>query len=322
MTRPTLTIAVLDDYQGAAERFGRWDAIPADVRLDAVREHIADVGELAERIADADVVVAMRERTEIGRELLARLDRLRLLVTTGPSNRAIDVAAAHERGVTVCGTGGYVTPTSELTWALIFAAARHVPDEHQAVRSGGWQHTIGTELAGRTLGLLGLGRIGALVARVGLALDMEVVAWSQNLDADRARAVGVEPVERDELFGRADVLSVHLQLSDRTHGIVGARELAAMKPTAILVNTSRGPIVDEAALVDALRDGTIGGAGLDVFDTEPLPTDHPLRRAPNVVLTPHLGYVTDGLYQLFYDDIVDDVVGWLAGEPRRLVAAD
>jgi len=315
----TTRIAVLDDYQQVARRFGDWDVLGPEVEVEAFAEHIGDPAGLAARLADFDIVVAMRERTPITAELLERLPKLQLLVTTGPRNAVIDVAAAAARGIPVVGTGGRLTPTSELTWGLILALLRHIPAEDTAVRADGWQHTMGTELAGKTLGLLGLGNLGALVAVVGQAFQMQTIAWSQHLSAKRAEEVGVELVSKDELFARADVLSVHLVLSDRTRGLVGRAELAAMKPTAVVINTSRGPIVDEAALVDALRDGTIAGAGLDVFDQEPLPPDHPLRSAPNTVLTPHIGYVTDRLYARFYREIVEDIAAWLAGEPIRVV---
>lgn len=316
----TLHIAILDDYQGAALQFGSWGTIPANVVLDPIAEHLHDRSALVARLLDANVIVAMRERTVIDDALLDRLPALRLIVTTGPSNAVIDVGAANDRGVTVCGTGGYVTPTSELTWGLILAAARHIPAEDAAVREGRWQHTIGTELAGRTLGLLGLGRIGSLVARVGLAFGMNVIAWSQHLDADAAHSQGVNAVALDELFASADVLSVHLVLSDRTEGLVGADEIALMKPTSILVNTSRGPIIDETALIQALRERQIACAALDVFDHEPLPPRHPLRQLSNVVLTPHVGFVTDGLYRLFYAEIVEDISAWIEGSPVRLVS--
>jgi phosphoglycerate dehydrogenase-like enzyme len=220
----------------------------------------------------------------------------------------------------VCGTRGLPSPTAELTWALILALVRHVPAEDRALRRGGWQHTIGTELAGRTLGVIGLGRLGTRVAAIGRAFEMDVVAWSQNLSADTAANAGVRAVARDELLATADVVTIHLRLSERTRGLIGAAELAAMKPGAYLVNTSRGPIVDEAALLAALREGTIAGAGLDVYDTEPLPPDHPLRSAPSTVLTPHVGYVTTGTYAVFYGDAVEDIEAWLAGEPVRVLA--
>jgi len=309
-------VVVLDDYQAVASSFARWGDIDGDVRF--VHEHV-EGDALVSLLCDATVVVAMRERTAFDADLLARLDRLRLLVTTGASNASIDVAAAAARGVTVCGTRGLPSPAAELTWALILALVRQVPDADRFVREGGWQSTVGTDLAGRTLGLLGLGRLGQRVARVGRAFDMEVLAWSQNLDPDAARTLGVEPTPKDDLLARADVVSLHLRLSERTVGVVGARELALMKPTAFLVNTSRGPLVDEAALVRALTDGRLAGAGLDVFDQEPLPVDHPLRTTPRTVLSPHLGYVTDGSYAVFYTDAVEDVVAWQAGSPVRVV---
>jgi phosphoglycerate dehydrogenase-like enzyme len=261
----------------------------------------------------------MRERTPFGADLLARLPRLRLLVTTGMANPSIDLDAAAARGVVVCGTGGLPSPTAELTWALILALLRHVPEEDARMRAGGWQATVGTELAGRTLGVIGLGRLGRRVAAVGRAFEMDVLAWSQNLAPDDARAAGAEPEGRDELLARSDVVTIHLRLSDRTRGLIGAAELARMKPSAVLVNTSRGPIVDETALVAALRDGTVAGAGLDVYDTEPLPPGHPLLSAPNTMLTPHLGYVTAGTYARFYADAVEDIAAFQRGAPMRVL---
>jgi phosphoglycerate dehydrogenase-like enzyme len=266
------------------------------------------------------VIVAMRERTPIGADLLARLPRLRLLVTTGMANPSIDIAAAGARGIVVCGTGGLPSPTAELTWALVLALARHVCAEDRRMRDGGWQQSVGTELAGRTLGVIGLGRLGRRVAAVGQAFEMPVIAWSQNLVAAGARSLGVEPVPRDELLARADVVTLHLRLSDRTRGLIGRHELALMQRSALLVNTSRGPIVDEAALLEALHAGTIAGAALDVYDTEPLPPEHPLRSAPNTVLTPHLGYVTSGTYARFYGDAVEDVAAFLRGAPVRVLS--
>lgn len=314
-----LRVAVLDDYQQVAAEFGDWASVPVPVDLDAVDVHLDGRDAIAARLSGAQVVVAMRERTVIDADLLDLLPDVRLIVTTGPFNAAIDVAAANQRGITVCGTGGSLTPTSELTWALILALARHVPAEDRAVREGRWQHTVGVDLAGRTLGLLGLGRIGRLVARAGIAFGMDVQAWSRNLEPEVADRYGVSAVGRDELFETSDVVSIHVVLSDSSRGLVGARELSMMKHTALLINTSRGPIVDEAALIDALRRGEIAGAGLDVYDREPLPTDHPLRSVPNTVLTPHVGYVTDGLYALFYREIVEDIVAWLDGAPIRVV---
>ncbi len=307
---------MLDDYQRVAARFGAWDQVEGEVRF--VHEHL-EGDALVEALADARVVVAMRERTAFDAGLLARLDRLELLVTTGGVNASIDVAAAARQGVTVCGTRSLPSPAAELTWALLLALVRQVPQADQGLRTGGWQTTIGTELDGRTLGLLGLGRLGQRVARVGQAFGMDVLAWSANLDPDTARALAVEPTDKDDLLARSDVVSLHLRLSDRTRGVVGARELALMRPTSYLVNTSRGPLVDEPALVDALTSGRIAGAALDVFDREPLPVDHPLRSAPHTVLTPHLGYVTDGSYAVFYGDAAEDVVAWQGGEPVRVI---
>jgi phosphoglycerate dehydrogenase-like enzyme len=310
---------VLDDYQNVASACADWSTVA--VELVSLTEHVSDEGALADQAAGAEIIVAMRERTRFTRSLFSRLPDLRLLVTTGMGNAAIDLPASADHGVTVCGTSGIVTPTSELTWALIHALARHVVADDNTMRAGGWQTRIGMGLHGQRLGLLGLGRIGALVARIGVAFGMDVVAWSQNLTAERAADVGVRLVDMDELLRTSDVLSIHLVLSDRTRGLIGANELAKMKPTAYLVNTSRGPIVVHDALVAALRDGTIAGAGLDVYDVEPLPTDDPLRRLPNTVLTPHTGYVVTECYEIFYREIVEDIAAWQAGRPVRVIPA-
>ena len=311
-------VVVLDDYQRVASDYASWDSIDGEVEF--VHDHL-EGEDLVAALTGADVVVAMRERTPFDADLLARLDALRLLVTTGAANASIDVAAAASRGVTVCGTGALPSPAAEMTWALLLALVRQVPEADRGVREGGWQTTIGTELAGKTLGLLGLGRLGQRVARVGLAFEMPVIAWSQHLDPELARGLGVEPAPtKEDLLERSDVVSLHLKLSERTRGIVGARELGLLKPGALLVNTSRGPLVDEDALVEALRSGRLGGAALDVFDREPLPADHPLRTAPRTVLSPHLGYVTDGTYRVFYGDAVENVLAWQRGEPLRVVA--
>ena len=314
-------IAVLDDYQEVALGLADWSALPSTCRVRAYRDHLREEQAVAERLAEFEAVVAMRERTPFTRSLLEKLPRLRLLVTTGMRNAAIDLAAASERGVVVCGTEGLPYPTAELTWALILALARHVPKEDRAVRDGSWQTTLGVGLNGRTLGLLGLGRLGAQVARIGLAFGMETLAWSQNLTAERAAEVGARLVARDVLLQRADVLSIHLVLGERTRGLLGARELGLMKRTALLVNTSRGPIVDEAALVHALSTGAIAGAGLDVFDIEPLPVDHPLLGAPNAVITPHLGYVTEDTYRIFYGQALENIQAYLRGAPTRVLSA-
>jgi len=308
---------VLDDYQQVAASCADWSRVDGDVRF--VHEHL-EGDDLVTALRDASVVVAMRERTAFDEQLLARLGRLRLLVTTGATNASIDVAAAARHGVTVCGTRSLLSPAAEMTWALLLALVRQLPQADADLRAGRWQTTVGTELAGKTLGVVGLGRLGQRVARVALAFEMEVLAWSQNLDADAARDLGVAPVaSKDELLSRSDVVTLHLRLSDRTRGIIGARELALMKPDAYLVNTSRGPLVDEAALVDVLAAGRIAGAGLDVYDREPLPPGHPLLTAPRTVLSPHLGYVTDGSFRVFYADVVEDVVAWQGGAPTRVI---
>jgi phosphoglycerate dehydrogenase-like enzyme len=315
----TIRVAVLDDYQGVAEAYADWGTVPGGVELQAFRDHIADEDALVAALAPFPVVVAMRERTPFPRSVLERLPELRLLVTTGPVNAAIDVAAARERGVEVSGTGGMLSNTVELTWALLLALVKRLPEETAAVRSGRWQTVVGGDLAGRTLGLVGLGRIGGQMATIAGAFGMDVIAWSTNLDAATAQEKGARRVDKAELFATADVVSVHLQLSERTRGIVGAAELAAMKPSAYLVNTSRGPIVDEDALAAALAAGTIAGAGLDTFGTEPLPAGHPFRTLPNVIATPHVGYVSEGCYRIFWRDIVEDVAAWVAGNPIRPV---
>jgi phosphoglycerate dehydrogenase-like enzyme len=314
-------VAILDDYQGVALQMADWGTLPAGTDVQVFRDHLADETAVAERLADFEVVVAMRERTPFPRRLLERLPTLRLLVTTGMRNASIDLAAATERGIVVCGTGGVGAATAELTWGLILALLRQIPREDAATRSGAWQVSVGVGLHDKTLGVLGLGNLGSRLATVGRAFGMRVIAWSQNLTAARAAEVGATLVGKDELLAQADILSIHLVLSERTRGLIGARELALMKPTAYLVNTSRGPIVDEAALIDALRRGAIAGAALDVFDVEPLPADHPLRSLPNTVVTPHLGYVTAETYRVFFGDAVQDIRSFLAGTPVRVLSA-
>ena len=318
--REILRIAVLDDYQGIADTVD-WSSIPRPVQVSSIREHIASGDRLVDVLAGYEVVVAMRERTSIDGTLLARLPALKLLVTTGPFNAAIDVAAAHRLGIVVSGTGGSITPTVELTWALILALQRRLLIEDQAIRSGRWQRTIGTELAGATLGLVGLGRIGQRVASIANAFGMHVIAWSPNLTDERATRAGAVRVERETLFATADIVSLHLVLADSTRGVVGEAELSAMKPTAILVNTARGGLVDEAALVEALRSNDIRGAALDVYQKEPLPLGHPFTTLRNTLLTPHVGYVTKELMDLFYRDIVEDIAAYCVGSPVRLLKA-
>jgi phosphoglycerate dehydrogenase-like enzyme len=312
-------IVLLDDYQGIALDYGGWDRVPDDWEKVALCRHIADLDELVEALAGAEIVLAMRERTQFPASTLDRLPDLKLLITTGMGNVAVDIPAAQRNGVVVCGTGGHGPATAELAWALILGLARKIPAEDANMRQGGWQTTIGTDLAGTTLGLVGLGNLGKQMVPVAKAFGMDVIAWSTNLDPEEARAAGAEPVTKDELFERSDFVSVHYKLSDRSRGLIGAADLALMKQSAFLVNTSRGPIVDTDALLEALEAGTIAGAGLDVYDTEPLPADHALRSAPRTIITPHLGYVTEDTYTVFFDDAVEDVLAYLAGDPVRVL---
>jgi phosphoglycerate dehydrogenase-like enzyme len=312
-------VAVLDDYQDVARHYGPWEELGDAVDVTVFTDHVADEESLVDRIAGFPVVVAMRERTAFPRRVLQRLSDLRLLVTTGMGNAAIDLAAARDHGVVVTGTGGLGPPTAELTWALILGLARDLVGEDRSIRTGGWQRSVGADLDGATLGVVGLGRLGSRVASIGLAFGMDVIAWSQNLQSATAQARGVRAVSKEELFRTADVVTVHLQLSERTRGLITKDDLALLKPTATIVNTSRGPIIDEGALLEALSLGKLAGAGLDVFDVEPLPDEHPLRSAPRTLLTPHIGYVTDGTYQLFYREIVEDIAAFLAGHPVRVL---
>jgi phosphoglycerate dehydrogenase-like enzyme len=315
-----MRVAILDDYQRVALSMADWPSIGAGVSVHPFHDRLGTEDHVAERLRNFDVIVAMRERTPLPGSLIERLPLLKLIVTTGKRNAAIDVKAACARGVVVSGTSTLSQPPAELTWGLILALARSIPHESAAMRSGGWQSTIGVGLHGKTLGILGLGRLGTDVARIGQAFGMHVIAWSQKLTRDKTDAAGVELVDKDALFQRADIVSVHLVLGDRTRGLVGERELAMMKPTAFLINTARGPIVDEHALIYALRHSVIAGAALDVFDEEPLPVDHPLRRLENALLTPHLGYVTTENYRLAYGEAVEDIRAFLAGAPVRVLA--
>ncbi|MDQ2811068.1 MAG: D-2-hydroxyacid dehydrogenase family protein [Actinomycetota bacterium] len=328
-----MRVAILDDYRQVALASTDWSAVRALAGITVFAEHIARTESLVRALEPFDVIVAMRERTYFDASRLRQLPRLKLLVTTGMMNSSIDIDAASARGVTVCGTGGSATSTAELTWGLILALARHLPFEDQRMRiagqaggaalgpGGGWQHTIGTGLAGKRLGLVGLGRQGQRVAQIGRAFGMKLTAWSQNLDPDQAKKSHAKAVSKEKLFASADVVTVHYKLSERSTGLVGAPELALMKPSAYLVNTSRGPIVDSAALLAALRSGSIAGAGLDVYDVEPLPLSDPLRTARNVVLTPHLGYVTDDAYRVFYGEAAQDIVAFAQGAPVRALTA-
>jgi phosphoglycerate dehydrogenase-like enzyme len=313
-------IVVLDDYQGRASELGDWGRLGARGEVVFVRDHL-DGDALLDALGGAEVVIAMRERTAFDRELLSRLPELRLLVTTGLQNASIDVGAANEFGITVSGTRSGSEGTIELTWALLLGAVKELRREDAAMRRGAWQEHLSGDLAGSTLGLLGLGRLGGLMVPIAKAFKMDVIAWSQNLTRERCDELGVELVTKDELFGRADVISIHLKLSERTRGLVGAAELAKMRPGAILVNTSRGPIVDEAALVAALRAATIAGAALDVYDVEPLPADHVLRSLDNVVITPHLGYASVRNFTRYFAESIEDIEAFFEGAPIRVLEA-
>jgi len=320
--RGALRLAIIDDYHDVAQRVADWHRLPSNISVSTFTDHVRG-DELTRRLLPFDILVIMRERTQLSREVIERLPNLKLLVTTGARNLAIDLAACRERSILVCGTdSGGGSSTVELTWALILAVARHIVEADHVLRSGFWQPTVGVGLAGKTLGVLGLGRIGSRVARVGVAFGMDTIAWSENLTAEHAEAGGCVRVERRQLFERADVLSIHLLLTGRTRGIVSRRELGWMKPSAILINTARAGLIDEPALVDALKHGAIAGAGLDVHAEEPLSLDAPIRSAPNTVLTPHVGYVTRDTYKLYYSQALEDVEAWLAGRPIRVISID
>jgi phosphoglycerate dehydrogenase-like enzyme len=316
-----LRCAILDDYQHVALRSADWTTLADRVDVRVLQERVADEGDLATRIGDCEIVVIMRERTPFTRSLFAQLPNLKLLVTSGMRNAAIDLAAARDHAVTVCGTGSQAAPPAELTWALILALARHVTQEASAFRANGpWQSSVGTDLQGRTLGIIGLGNIGRRVARVAAAFNMRVVAWSQNLTAARAEASGAMLAPKESLLAESDFVTIHLVLSDRTRGLLGAGELRQMKPTAYLINTSRAPIVDQQALVHALRERWIAGAGLDVFEEEPPRPDDPLRSLPNVLATPHLGYVSRDNYRTYYGEAVEDIAAFLHGAAIRTLS--
>ncbi|MGH3510506.1 MAG: D-2-hydroxyacid dehydrogenase family protein [Nocardioidaceae bacterium] len=314
-----MRIAVLDDYQGVALAMADWSRVLARADVDVFRDHVADPAALTTRLAPYDGVVLMRERTALPASVIEALPNLKLVVTTGRRNPAIDLEALSGRGVVVCNTESPANSTSELTWALILGLSRHLVEEVTSVREGGWQTTLGSDLAGRTLGIVGLGRIGAQVATVGRAFGMTVLAWSRSLTPERAAQVGATAVSLDDVLSGSDIVTVHVVLSDSTRGLLGQRELALMRPGALLVNTSRGPIVDTVALVRGLDTGRLGGAALDVFEEEPLPPDHPLRTAPRALITPHIGYVTEGVYRVFFEQAVEDIEAFLDGAPIRTV---
>lgn len=304
-------VAVLDDYQGTALAAADWSPLDGRAEVTVFRDHLSDPDAVVARLTPFDVVCVMRERTPLTRAIIERLPRLRLIASTGPANASIDRDAAAERGITIAHTGYSSNGAIELTWALILAAVRHVAQQVASMRAGGWQVAVGDDLAGRTIGLVGLGRIGSASARIAQAFGMNVIAWSTNLTPEKAEAAGARYVGKEELFRQADIVSVHLILSQRSRGIVGAAELSAMKPTAWFVNTSRGPLVDEIALIDVLERKRIAGAALDVYDVEPLPAGHPFRTLPNVVATPHVGFVTRDTYAVFYRDTVKNILAWL-----------
>ncbi len=306
-----MKIAVLDDYQGVALQMADWSAIQQEADVTVFHDHLSEQDAVAARLQPFDVICAMRERTPFPKALLARLPNLKLLVSTGARNASIDMEAAKALGITVQGTGYVPHGAAELTWALILAAAKRIPQESASVRGGGWQTSIGLDLKGSTLGIVGLGKLGSTIARYAQAFDMNVLAWSPNLTEEKAQEVGARLVSKDQLFRDSDIVTVHVVLSDRSRGMIGAAELHAMKPTAWFVNTSRGPLVDEAALIHVLETHKIAGAALDVFDQEPLPVDHPFRTMNNVLATPHIGFVTEQTYKVFYGDTVANILRWL-----------
>ena len=315
-----MRIAVLDDYQNVARDMADWSRLQREHEVTFFHDTYEGLDGFAKRLAGYEVLGVMRERSPIGRDLLERLPDVKLIATAGMRNAAIDLDYCKERGIVVCGTQNSADSTPELAWGHIISLARHIHVENQRMREGRWITTLGLNLTGKTLGIVGLGRLGRRMAEIGHAFNMQIIAWSHNLTDGQAAEAGVERVEKDDLFRRADFITIHYKLGERSRGLVGAHELGLMKKTAYLVNTSRGPIVDTDALIAALGAGQIAGAGIDVYDEEPLPPDHPLRRMPRTLLTPHLGYVTDGTYSAFYGQMVESVEKWLAGEPVRVLA--
>jgi phosphoglycerate dehydrogenase-like enzyme len=310
-------VAILDDYQNVALANGDWSRLNGRADVTVFHDHLFDEDALAARLEPFAAVCLMRERTPLRKPLLDRLPNLQLIATSGMWNASVDLVACEERGIIVSGTQASGGGTSQVTWALIFALAQQITTVDRDVREGRWQTGLGEDLQGKTLGLLGLGRVGAKVAAAADAFGMKLIAWSPNMTADRAAACGATLVTREELLAQSDFLSIHVVLGPRSRGMIGAAEIAQMKPTAYLINTSRGPVVDEPALIAALEARRIAGAGLDVFDVEPLPLDHPLRRLPNTVLTPHIGYASKESYALYYAQMLEDVEAWLAGSPIR-----
>ena len=314
--------AILDDYQNVAMEMADWSAIEKDVAIKVFNKPFANQDEVIKALQGFTIVVGMRERTAFPRKVVESLPDLKLLITTGARNNSFDVKACAERGVTVCGTGSFGSPTTGIAFGLILELTRRIGFENARLKAGApWQTTIGRDLEGLTLGVLGLGKLGQRSAAVGKAFGMKTMAWSQNLTEEKAKASGADYVSKEDLFRNSDIVTIHVVLSDRSRGLVGERELALMKKTAYLINTSRGPIVDETALIAATRNNAIAGAGLDVFDVEPLPLDHPFRKMDNVVITPHLGYVSEQNYRKYFPDVVEDIRAWLDGKPVRAIEA-
>jgi phosphoglycerate dehydrogenase-like enzyme len=315
--------AILDDYQNIALKAADWSPVAKDLDIKVFSQPLGSQDQVIKALADFEIICGMRERTPFPRAVISALPKLKLLITTGARNASFDLAAAKDHNVTVCGTPGFGNPTAGLTIGLMLELTRRIGFENARMKAGeAWQITIGPDLEGQTLGVIGLGKLGARVAKTAQALGMKVVAWSQNLTPEKCREAGVEYAAKEDLFRQADFVSIHVILSQRSRGLVGAKELGLMKPTAYLVNTSRGPIVEETALLATLKDKRIAGAALDVFDVEPLPLDHPLRKMDNVVLTPHLGYVSMQNYQHYFKGVVEDIRGWLDGKPVRTMSAD
>ena len=318
----TFKAAVLDDYQNVASRMANWHKLRDKIRFEFFNEHLIDESEISDRFSKFDILILNRERTPFLSSQLKGLPNLKLLLTSGHRNFSIDVKTANERGVTVCGTDMISFSTPELAWGLMLSLARQIPMEDQLLRAGGyWQTTVGISLRGRTLGIVGLGKLGAPMAKIGQAFGMKVIAWSPNLTLDRAAAVGVVYATKNDLFSNADFITLHMPLSDRSRGIVGAKEIKLMKSSAFLINTSRGPLVDEKSLISSLQRKEIAGAGLDVFDIEPLPLSHPLRQLKNTVLTPHLGYVVEENYKQGFEQMIENIEAWLDGMPIREISA-
>jgi phosphoglycerate dehydrogenase-like enzyme len=312
-----MKVAILDDYQNVALQLADWSGVRRHAEITVFNDHVADPSAVVERLRPFEVICVMRERTPLTREILQQLPNLKLIASTGPRNASINSQTATGLGIAVTATGYDSTPTIEFTWSLILASMRGIDREAASLKAGGWQTTLGSNLRSKTLGVVGLGNIGREVARIGLAFGMNVIAWSQNLTEEKARAAGATLVDKQTLFRQADIVTIHLVLSNRTRGLIGAPELALMKPAARLVNTSRGPIVDEPALIEALQARRIAGAAVDVFETEPLPADHPFRKLDNVLATPHVGYVTEDLYRTFYGDAAASIAAWLEANAAR-----